>query len=262
MLILVNLAHFWPVFSPLQLWYGQKILRDPVFMSVLVRVKSTTHLCDHNTPELAVKGVFTPKIAKNWIFEGGALKIEQNGGHIWVLRGNKNWNSGVPELNTIFGPIPLFLTLSSLTISYPHSFLTFNHNESSNIPIHNLAFQHCLQIPQPCSLTNGIWSSFRVRYWSLVVHTRAVQSSQIKLQLRDCRPATRADQYRSCGIPQLLQEPQRSRAQQKTRSSWTDDVSTCIKKVTRCTSFRVWPKQMHRSIKKMSIVSLHYRLLL
>ena len=82
MLILVNLAHFWPVFSPLQLWYGQKILRDPVFMSVLVRVKSTTHFCDHNTPELAVKGVFTPKIAKNWIFERGALKIEQNGGQI------------------------------------------------------------------------------------------------------------------------------------------------------------------------------------
>ena len=73
MLILVNLGHF---------WYSQKILRDPVFISVLVRVKSTTHLCDHNTPELAVKGVFTPKIAKNWIFERGALKIEQNGGQI------------------------------------------------------------------------------------------------------------------------------------------------------------------------------------
>ena len=152
----------------------------------------------------------------------------------------------------------MFLTLSSLTISYPHSFLTFNHNESSNIPIHNLAFQHCLQIPQPCSLTNGIWSSFCVRYWSLVVHTRAVQSSQIKLQLRVCRPATRADQYRSCKFLSCS----RSRVQRKTRSNWTDDGSTCIKKVTRCTSFRVWPKQVHRSIKKMSIVSLHYRLLL
>ena len=73
MLILVNLAHFWPVFSPLQLRYSQKILRDPVFMSVLVRVKSTTHLCDHNTPELAVKGVFTPKIAKNSPFLSTSL---------------------------------------------------------------------------------------------------------------------------------------------------------------------------------------------
>ena len=58
-------------FSPLQLRYSQKILRDPVFMSVLVRVKSTTHLGDHNTPELAVKGVFTSKIAKIGFLKGG-----------------------------------------------------------------------------------------------------------------------------------------------------------------------------------------------
>ena len=91
-------------FSPLQLRYSLKILRDPVFMSVLVRVKSTTHLWDHNTPELAKKSVFTPKIAKKWIFERGALKLEQNGGQIRAQHEKICRNSEVPELNTIFGP--------------------------------------------------------------------------------------------------------------------------------------------------------------
>ena len=104
MLILVNLAHFWPVFSPLQLRYSQKILIDPVFMSVLVRVKLKTDPCDNNTLELAKKGVFTPKIAKKWIFERGALKLEQNGGQIRAQHEKICQNSEVPELNTIFGP--------------------------------------------------------------------------------------------------------------------------------------------------------------
>ena len=115
MLIMVNLAHFLPVFSPLQLWNGQKTLIDPVFMSVLVRVQWKTHPCDHNTLELAKKGVFTPKIAKKWIFERGALKLEQNGGQIRAQHEKICQNSEVPELNTIFGSLLLFLTLSSLT---------------------------------------------------------------------------------------------------------------------------------------------------
>ena len=136
MLILVNLALY-------NCGTAKKFSRDPVFMSVLVGVKSTTHLWDQNTPELAKKSVFTPKIAKKWIFERGGPKKKEK----WRPDSCSCQNSEVPELNTIFGPIPLFLTLSSLTISYPHSFLTFNHNESSNIPIHNLAFQHCFTDP-------------------------------------------------------------------------------------------------------------------
>ena len=71
---------------------AKKFSRDPVFMSVLVEVKSTTHL--------AKKSVFTPKIAKKWIFERGGPKKKAK----WRPDSCSCQNSEVPELNTIFGP--------------------------------------------------------------------------------------------------------------------------------------------------------------
>ena len=44
------------------------------------------------------KGVFTPKIAKKWIFERGAQKIFKNKGQIRVQHEKICQNSEVPEL--------------------------------------------------------------------------------------------------------------------------------------------------------------------
>ena len=64
---------------------------------------------------IAKKGVFTPKMAKKWIFERGAQKIFQNGGQIRVQHEKICQNSEVPELFGNFGPTLLFLPLRSLT---------------------------------------------------------------------------------------------------------------------------------------------------
>ena len=61
------------------------------------------------------KGVFTPKIAKKWIFERGAQKIFKNKGQIRVQHEKICRNSEVPELFGNFIPTLKFLPLSSLT---------------------------------------------------------------------------------------------------------------------------------------------------
>ena len=48
--------------------------------------------------KIARKGVFTPKIAKKWIFERGAQKIFKNEGQICVQHEKICQNSEVPEL--------------------------------------------------------------------------------------------------------------------------------------------------------------------
>ena len=48
--------------------------------------------------KIAKKGVFTPKIAKKWIFERGAQKIFKNEGQIRVQHEKICRNSEVPEL--------------------------------------------------------------------------------------------------------------------------------------------------------------------
>ena len=48
--------------------------------------------------KIAKKGVFTPKIAKKWIFERGAQKIFKNEGQIRVQHEKICQNSEVPEL--------------------------------------------------------------------------------------------------------------------------------------------------------------------
>ena len=66
--------------------------------------------------KIAKKGVFTPKIAKKWIFERGAQKIFKNEGQIRVQHEKICQNSEVPELYGNFIPTLKFLPLSSLTI--------------------------------------------------------------------------------------------------------------------------------------------------
>ena len=67
------------------------------------------------TLKIAKKGVFTPKIAKKWIFERGAQKIFKNEGQIRVQHEKICRNSEVPELFGNFIPTLKFLRLSSLT---------------------------------------------------------------------------------------------------------------------------------------------------
>ena len=47
---------------------------------------------------IAKKGVFTPKMAKKWIFESGTQKIFKNEGQIRVQHEKICQNSEVPEL--------------------------------------------------------------------------------------------------------------------------------------------------------------------
>ena len=60
------------------------------------------------------KGVFTPKIAKKWIFERGAQKIFKNKGQIRVQHEKICQNSEVPELKWKFYT---YISISSLTTS-------------------------------------------------------------------------------------------------------------------------------------------------
>ena len=62
------------------------------------------------------KDVFTPKIAKKWIFERGAQKIFKNKGQIRVQHVKICQNSEVPELYGNLGTVLQFPPLSSLTI--------------------------------------------------------------------------------------------------------------------------------------------------
>ena len=81
-----------------------------VFTSVLVTFAYKTQPGDNEVLQITEKCIFAPKIAKKWIFERGARKLEQNGGQIRAQHEKICRNSEVPELNTIFGSILLFLT--------------------------------------------------------------------------------------------------------------------------------------------------------
>ena len=115
MTILDILSHFWPVFGLLQSLYGRQTLVNCVFTPVLARLNWKTQLGDSSVLQKAKKCIFTPKMAKKWIFERGAQKIFQNEGQIRVQHKKLCQNSEVPEVFENFGPTLLFLPLRSLT---------------------------------------------------------------------------------------------------------------------------------------------------
>ena len=77
-------GYFWPVISHLWLQYDSQTLRDSVLTSVLVRLKWKTWPGNGSTLKKTKKCIFTPKMAKKWIFERGAQKILKNEGQICV----------------------------------------------------------------------------------------------------------------------------------------------------------------------------------
>ena len=115
MLILAILGLFWPFFGQFKSLYGRQTLANCVFTPVLVRFDCKTQPSDISVFQKAKKCIFTPKMAKKWIFERGAQKIFQNEGQIRVQHKKLCQNSEVPEVFENFGPTLLFLPLRSLT---------------------------------------------------------------------------------------------------------------------------------------------------
>ena len=76
-----------------------------VFTSVLKRFDEKTQLGDDSIFQIAKKCIFTPKIAKKWIFEKEAQKIFQNGGQIRVQHEKIYQNREIPKLFGNFDPI-------------------------------------------------------------------------------------------------------------------------------------------------------------